>query len=142
MTNTYKTTNCKLCGKEFTTTYLNKDLCNTCNENFRMRYETLPGNFWSEIFEHPRNIEVTPTKKSDGYRDIFEQIENIINSKNTQYTIDPIEILSINDLLTQIKIKAIRAQLTNEQNKTKLLDELIDVIVYCMLTMKKVNNEV
>ena len=140
MTNTYKTTNCKLCGKEFTTT-LNKDLCNTCLGSFRMRYETLPGNLWDEIFEHPRNIEVIPTKKSDDYRDIFEQIENIINSKNTQYTIDPIEILSINDLLTQIKIKAIRAQLTNEQNKTKLLDELIDVIVYCMLTMKKVNND-
>ena len=135
MTNTYKTTNCKLCGKEFTTTILTREYCNTCN------YVAMHGNFWNEIFEHPRNTEVIPTKKSDDYRDIFEQIENIINSKNTQYTIDPIEILSINDLLTQIKIKAIRAQLTNEQNKTKLLDELIDVIVYCMLTMKKVNND-
>ena len=140
MTSTYKTINCKLCGKEFTTTVINRDLCNTCNKKSIMRCES--GNFWNDIFEHPRNIEVAPTKKSDGYRDIFEQIENIINSKNTQYTIDPIEILSINDLLTQIKIKAIRAQLTNEQNKTKLLDELIDVIVYCMLTMKKVNNKV
>ena len=125
MTNIYKTTNCKSCGKEFTTTILTREYCNTCigeniRENIRRRSMESPGNFWNEIFEHPRNIEVAPIKKSDGYRDIFEQIENIINSKNTQYTIDPIEILSINDLLTQIKIKAIRAQLTKLQNKTKI----------------------
>ncbi len=160
MTNTYKTDNCKLCNKEFTTTNITREYCKSC-EDTRTRLFIdestktqelsntqessnnlkLPLNFWNETFENPREDEII-TKKSDGYRGIFEQIENIINSKNTQYTTDPIEILSISDLLTQIKIKAIRAQLTNDENKTKLLDELIDVIVYCMLTMKKVNNEV
>jgi uncharacterized protein involved in tolerance to divalent cations len=154
MTNTYKTDNCKLCNKEFTTTNISREYCKSC-EDVRDRLFTdestktqessnnlkLSLYFWNETFENPREDEII-IKKSDGYREIFEQIENIINSKNTQYTTDPIDILSISDLLTQIKIKAIRAQLTNDENKTKLLDELIDVIVYCMLTMKKVNNNI
>ena len=98
--------------------------------------------FWNEQFENVKipNSYEQDTKKSNQFTDIFNQIKSIINSKNTQYTTDPIDLLAIEDLLTQIKIKAIRAQLTNEENKTKLLDELIDVIVYSMLTMKKIKS--
>ena len=73
--------------------------------------------------------------KSDRFEPIFDEIRSIINAKSTQYATDPITVLSLADLLTQIKIKAIRAQLTCDT--TKLSDELLDIIVYCMLTLDK-----
>jgi hypothetical protein len=78
--------------------------------------------------------------KSDAYTDIFDSVINTLNSKDTQYTVDPIEVLSVVDLLTQIKIKAVRAQLTSPGKVAKLEDELLDIITYSVLTLKKVRN--
>ena len=44
-------------------------------------------------------------------------------------------MLSVDDLLTQIKIKAIRAKLTLEDEKR--MDELLDIAVYSILTLEK-----
>ena len=73
--------------------------------------------------------------KSDRFENLFSGIKNILNLKNDQYLIDPIDVLSIDDLLCQIKIKAVRAQLTSREEKRE--DELMDIIVYCLLTLDK-----
>lgn len=75
-------------------------------------------------------------QKSDKYESIFDSIKNVLNKKNSQYSTDPISVLSIDDLLCQIKIKAVRAQLANFKEKRE--DELLDIIVYSILTLKKV----
>lgn len=80
-------------------------------------------------------------QKSDRYVDILKAVTDILNSKDTQYHTDPIGVLSVDDLLCQIKIKAIRAQLTSPGNFTKLEDELLDIIVYSILTLKKVQSD-
>jgi hypothetical protein len=66
--------------------------------------------------------------------EILDKIKYIINTKNNKYTIDPITILTTEDLLTQIKIKAVRAQLCK---KDEVYDELYDIIVYSILTLSK-----
>jgi len=72
------------------------------------------------------------------YKSILEKIRQIIDLKNKQYTEDPIETLSLDDLLTQIKIKAVRAQLTNQNDIEKLLDEMFDTAIYDILAIAKV----
>ncbi len=76
-----------------------------------------------------------PGVKSDRFENLFSGIRNILNLKNDQYRIDPIDQLTIDDLLCQIKIKAVRAQLTSREEKRE--DELMDIIVYCLLTLDK-----
>lgn len=77
-------------------------------------------------------------KKSDQYEPLFEQIKSVLNSKNDQYLVDPISVLTIDDLLCQIKIKAVRAQLTCDP--IKLEDELQDIVVYGLLTLHKIKD--
>lgn len=91
-----------------------------------------------EIVEVCKMEKTVESLKSDAYTDIFDSVINTLNSKDTQYTDDPIEVLSVEDLLCQIKIKAVRAQLTSPVNVAKLEDELLDIITYSMLTLKKV----
>jgi hypothetical protein len=76
--------------------------------------------------------------KSDAFEPIFDTLREILNNKNSQYTQDPIGVLSIDDLLCQIKIKAVRAQLAATEEKR--IDELQDIIVYCMLTLDKIQS--
>lgn len=85
-----------------------------------------------------QSVKVTNSPKSERFNYIIESIQKILNQKNTQYKTDPIQILSTDDLLCQIKIKAVRAQLTSDSDK--LEDELLDIIVYSMLTLDKIYN--
>jgi len=79
------------------------------------------------------------SKKSDSFKSLFDTIKEVLDAKNGQYSIDPISVLSTDDLLCQIKIKAVRAQLVNM--KDKRIDELTDIIVYSLLTWKKIIEE-
>jgi hypothetical protein len=75
-------------------------------------------------------------KKSDSYNDFINEIKAVIDGKNSEYKSDPIGVLSVDDLLCQIKIKGVRAQLAITREKRK--DELLDIIVYSLLTMRKI----
>ncbi|MFA5248424.1 MAG: hypothetical protein WC877_00960 [Dehalococcoidales bacterium] len=82
------------------------------------------------------------SEKSKKFTMLFNKISGILNSKDLQYREDPIFVLSTIDLLTQIKIKAVRAELTIYPDKAeKLEDELLDIIVYSMLTLDKIYTE-
>ncbi|MFA5760381.1 MAG: hypothetical protein WC877_01310 [Dehalococcoidales bacterium] len=72
--------------------------------------------------------------KSDNMKSL-ERVIDTINRKDKQYFKDPIQVLSTDDLLTQIKIKAIRAKLTFDDEKR--MDELLDIAVYSILTLEK-----
>lgn len=74
--------------------------------------------------------------KSLRFESIIDSIKSILDGKHNQYRSDPINVLSTDDLLCQIKIKAVRAQLAIRPEKME--DELLDIIVYSMLTLKKV----
>lgn len=84
---------------------------------------------------HPTVVPAN-SRKSDSFEPLFDAIKNVLNNKNNQYSIDPISILSLDDLLTQIKIKAVRAELAITSEKRT--DELMDIIVYALLTLNKV----
>lgn len=75
-----------------------------------------------------------PMKKSDTSK-ALDRVINTLDSKCNQYRKDPIDVLSIDELLTQLKIKVIRAQLTSDNLKQE--DELLDVAVYAILTLDK-----
>ena len=72
--------------------------------------------------------------KSDNMKSL-ERVIDTINRKDKQYFKDPIQVLSIDDLLTQVKIKVIRAKLTLDDEKRK--DEILDGAVYLILTLEK-----
>jgi len=80
--------------------------------------------------EVPRNFPL----KSDNMKSL-ERVIDTINRKDKQYFKDPIQVLSIDDLLTQVKIKVIRAKLTLDDEKRK--DEILDGAVYLILTLEK-----
>ncbi len=73
-------------------------------------------------------------KKSDT-SEAMKRVVDTLDSKCNQYRRDPIDVISTNELITQLKIKVIRAQLTSD--KAKQEDELLDVAVYAILTLDK-----
>jgi hypothetical protein len=79
------------------------------------------------------------SRKSDSYQGIIDEIKATIDGKNSEYKADPITVLSVDDLLCQIKIKGVRAQLAVTSEKQK--DELLDIIVYSLLTMRKIEHD-
>lgn len=79
---------------------------------------------------------INSTIKSNKFCTLFEKIRSVLNGKDGEYRTDPIDVLSTDDLLCQIKIKAVRAQLALKNEK--LEDELLDIIVYSMLTLDKI----
>lgn len=82
------------------------------------------------------------TDRCKDFEPIIKTVTDTINTKPTQYHINPISILTIDDLLCQIKIKAVRAQCTSRDNIDKQLDELLDIIVYSMLAWKKIQETI
>lgn len=77
--------------------------------------------------------------KSDTFEPIFDKVKNIINLKDSQYSSDPIKVLSVTELLYQIRIKAVRADLATTLDKFE--DEMLDIITYALLTLNKVYEE-
>lgn len=70
---------------------------------------------------------------------ILAELSKTLYEKNTQYEGSVIEALPVEDWLSQIVIKAHRAQLAKSPGKLK--DELIDCANYCILLLDKLNNE-
>lgn len=66
---------------------------------------------------------------------IVPMILETIDKKNDEYSVDPISVLSIDDLITQMYIKIIRSRYAKSPEKR--LDEIIDIIVYGILTGEK-----
>jgi len=88
-----------------------------------------------------------PTNKSK-VEDLpkHERMESIkllletIDKKNDEYTVDPISVITIDDIITQIIIKAIRARYSKTTEKR--LDELNDIAAYSVLGREKVLNSI
>lgn len=75
--------------------------------------------------------------------DPFErQIERVIithRERNAQYVTSPLEILPVDDWLTQVAIKGVRAQ--QAIATTKVIDELTDVIVYAGMCLEQIEKQ-
>ena len=72
--------------------------------------------------------------------DTFErQIAQIVlthRERNSQYIESPLNILPVEDWLTQVAIKGVRAQ--QAIPVLKVCDELIDVSVYAIMTLEQI----
>lgn len=69
----------------------------------------------------------------------LKKIVDTIDSKNGEYTEDPMDYISLDDLLVQIRIKDIRFNYS--KSKDKRLDELLDSIVYRIYAYEKLLDE-
>lgn len=99
---------------------------------------TLEENFEDMISDAIKEIRTKSSLKSSSLTSLKRVIETI-DKKDKQYKRDPIDVLSVDDLTTQIKIKAIRACLTSDNIKKE--DELLDIAVYSILTLEKMIKE-
>lgn len=70
---------------------------------------------------------------------ILKRIRDFIDAKGGVYKKDPMYRIPLQDALSQLKIKAIRAQLVT--NKDKLMDEITDCIIYGILIAERLNND-
>jgi hypothetical protein len=65
----------------------------------------------------------------------LKKIIDTIDSKNGEYAKDPMDYISLDDLLAQIRIKDVRFNCA--KSKEKRLDELLDSIVYRIYAYEK-----
>lgn len=87
-------------------------------------------------------IAATPVKEiisldpNDGFERQIERIVITHRERNAQYTTSPLEILPVDDWLTQVAIKGVRAQQAIPVKKVQ--DELVDVIVYAGMCLEQI----
>lgn len=85
-------------------------------------------------------MEGHPTKSdASGISEIIDKIASTLTRKGSLYTESVISVLPRNDWLSQIVIKANRAQRALDDDKLK--DELLDTACYCILLLDKINRE-
>lgn len=79
------------------------------------------------------------TNDTDGIKGILERISLNLTNKGGEYRDSVISVLPRGDWLSQIVIKANRAQraVTDE----KLCDELLDTACYCILLLDKIERD-
>ena len=79
------------------------------------------------------------TNDTDGIKAIIDRISNTLTNKGGEYKESVISVLPRGDWLSQIVIKANRAQRANSDEKLK--DELLDTACYCILLLDKLERE-
>ena len=70
---------------------------------------------------------------------VIAELDELLEYKNEGYKDSVISRLPVEDWLSQIVIKAHRAQMS--KNKEKLREELLDCANYCILTINKLDIE-
>ena len=79
------------------------------------------------------------TNDTDGIKVIIERISQTLTGKGGEYKESVISVLPRSDWLSQIVIKANRAQRAVSDEKLK--DELLDTACYCILLLDKLERE-
>lgn len=79
------------------------------------------------------------TNDTDSIKVIIERITNTLTGKGGEYKESVISVLPRSDWLSQIVIKANRAQRAVSDEKLK--DELLDTACYCILLLDKLERE-
>lgn len=79
------------------------------------------------------------TNDTDSIKAIIERISSTLIGKGGEYKESVISVLPRNDWLSQIVIKANRAQRAVSDEKLK--DELLDTACYCILLLDKIERE-
>jgi hypothetical protein len=120
--------------KEKTTNVVNEPIIGDIN--------TIGDIIWKEQFNAYKRcsdkINTFSLNKSSTLKSL-KMVIDIIDSKKDQYDGDPIAVLSLDNLLNQIEIKAVRARMSKTNEKR--IDELLDNAVYSILTIEKILNE-
>lgn len=71
--------------------------------------------------------------------DILKDMGRVMEERREGYFINTIDLLEVEDWLSQIVIKAYRAKLAT--NNDKLKDELLDTANYCVLLLARIQRE-
>lgn len=79
------------------------------------------------------------TNDTDGIKEIINRISTTLTGKSGEYKESVISVLPRADWLSQIVIKANRAQRAVSDEKLK--DELLDTACYCILLLDKMERE-
>lgn len=79
------------------------------------------------------------TNDTDSIKAIIERISTTLTGKGGEYKESVISVLPRGDWLSQIVIKANRAQRAVSDEKLK--DELLDTACYCILLLDKIERE-
>lgn len=79
------------------------------------------------------------TNDTDGIKEIINRISTTLTGKGGEYKESVISVLPRADWLSQIVIKANRAQRAVSDEKLK--DELLDTACYCILLLDKMERE-
>jgi len=87
--------------------------------------------------DKPQRLQKKSERQSFAF--ILEKIRDYIDAKDGVYKKDPMYKIDIEDALSQLKIKAIRAQLV--VHKAKLEDELMDCVIYSILIMERLSKD-
>lgn len=79
---------------------------------------------------------LTTLNPDDGFERQMERVILTHRERNAQYVTSPLEILPVENWLTQVAIKGVRAQ--QAIVTMKVIDELVDVIVYSGMCLEQI----
>ena len=83
--------------------------------------------------------DVVVLDENDGFEKQIAAVVRIHRERNTQYITSPLEILPVENWLTQVAIKGVRAQQAIATAKVR--DELIDNIVYSGMCLEQIEKQ-
>ena len=83
--------------------------------------------------------EIVTLDESDSFEKQIAAVIRTHRERNAQYETSPLEILPVEDWLTQVAIKGVRAQQAIATAKVR--DELIDNIVYSGMCLEQIEKQ-